>query len=141
MREIKFRVYDKAKHPAYKDKSISRMSYFGGSYGINDDGWLNFVSPPGKAPIGDHEQSRFSPLMQYTGLKDKNGVEIYEGDIIRNERDDYLSYISFNNGGFVYSECGWQEGMNPDTGGYLHADTSGISEVIGNICENPELLK
>lgn len=74
------------------------------------------------------------PLMQYTGLKDKNGVEIYEGDIIEH-RDGYPQTMSrkvvkFEKGAFVY--CG-----SFDSGGA----TTYHPYVIGNIHETPELLK
>ncbi len=75
-------------------------------------------------------------IMQYTGLKDKNAKEIYEGDIITCE--NYTMY------GGKYKVCWRQDFMafmfdlelvSPD---YLH-DAEGI-EVIGNIYENPQLL-
>lgn len=70
-------------------------------------------------------------LMQFTGLHDKNGREIYEGDIVEVKFNDGGGYdnpveVSFENGSF------WV-GM-----GYLN-DVK-IIEVIGNIYENPELL-
>jgi len=79
-------------------------------------------------------------LMQFTGLLDKNGKEIYEGDIIVkiiNGERRYPSSIErkmTNNCG----ECGWVYGWDmPD-----HAETIAQEyEVIGNIHENPELLK
>jgi len=79
-------------------------------------------------------------IMQFTGLLDKNGKEIYEGDIIVkiiNGERRYPSSIErkmTNNCG----ECGWVYGWDmPD-----HAETIAQEyEVIGNIHENPELLK
>ena len=67
-------------------------------------------------------------LMQYTGLKDKNGVDIYEGDILRtdNEDCDLRTIIDIR-------YCPSYHGL--DCG-----DTDRF-EVIGNIHENPELCK
>ena len=72
--------------------------------------------------------------MQSTGLKDKNGTEIYEGDIVKNIYDEIYVVKWFDagfhleekyNGGFDYFE--------------LHFGDN--KEVIGNIYENPELLE
>jgi uncharacterized phage protein (TIGR01671 family) len=80
-----------------------------------------------------------SPLMQYTGLKDKNGVEIYEGDILRGEyvvpEEHLILFMSveFITGCFcIRDKFG---STNP-----LHEDNE-TTEVIGNIYENPELLE
>lgn len=79
-------------------------------------------------------------LMQYTGLKDKNGKEIYEGDVIRQSSD--LCIIEYCVGGF---DC--QMLVELKNGGTLRGSVYNFSflsekycEIIGNIYENPELL-
>lgn len=76
----------------------------------------------------------FYDAMQSTGLIDKNGVEIYEGDIIKNSYDEIYTVKWFDaafyleekyNGGFDYSELYFEDNK----------------KVIGNIYENPELLE
>lgn len=72
-------------------------------------------------------------LMQYTGLKDKNGVEIYEGDILRNGARVSLVRYSDEMAGFMDSDSNmlWES---------LFAQRLEHTRVIGNIYENPELL-
>ena len=82
-------------------------------------------------------------LLQYTGLKDKNGKEIYEGDICRCwggvEFNSYYEYnkiyeVKWQGSGFdmIINDCGY---------GWNYSSGFDYIEIIGNIYENPELLK
>lgn len=95
--------------------------------------------------VFDNAIKRIHP-MQFTGLKDRNGVEIYEGDIIK------YHYFYFSNGSEIENECvcsvKWDDTFANfdamDKNGFAHflgqASDDGI-EVIGNIYEHPDLLK
>ena len=81
-------------------------------------------------------------IMQLTGLKDKNGKDIYEGDVVRKYREVNTSY------GFDVHEITWRRcafvllatDADNEWGGYLLYKTEEKLEVIGNIYENPNLL-
>lgn len=70
-------------------------------------------------------------LMESSGLLDKNGKEIFEGDIVKDGWGDDIGQVEFSYGCF---SLGF---------GYIDALSiqAGDSEVIGNIYENPDLLK
>ena len=76
-------------------------------------------------------------LMQYTGLKDKNGREIYVGDIVLiYERREVIEWDKYQCG---FNPFCWQIPSAADC--YSEWTFSDNGEVIGNIWENPELLK
>lgn len=78
-------------------------------------------------------------IMQFTGLLDKSGKEIYEGDVIRliPEKVDVVVEWDIRQVGFVMRETKNIGRYHADLGGY----TRDAFEIIGNIYENPELLK
>lgn len=90
------------------------------------------VSPGGRRWLGHVDVL----LMQYTGLKDGNGKEIYEGDLIELK-------IDFGYGpqpviaSVIWEGAGWQ--FDSDAGCAYGSDA--VGEVIGNIYENPDLLE
>lgn len=73
-------------------------------------------------------------IQQFTGLIDKNGKEIYEGDIIKNF--NYIGEVKFKNGGYFVSQDKLTRPGELLGYGQIYWD-----EVIGNIFENPELLQ
>lgn len=105
--------------------------------------YIDFIGQPHQGEVGafvDYEkdgqlQRREVKLMQFTGLCDKNGKEIWEGDVIeiqdaRHQRES----IIFIQGAFM--------SQRPDgTSRWLSNHHPSWFVVIGNIYENPELLK
>lgn len=125
MREIKFRAWDEqTKKMVYDFKNTDRTAQ------LNEEGWL--------------VKSCWHTLMQYTGLKDKNGKEIFESDVVK-VYDEELRVVKFEN-------AFWQLDLidAPHTlGGFGTQIESGHKplyrygeshlEVVGNIYKNPEL--
>jgi len=82
--------------------------------------------------IGMLVEGGYKGLMQFTGLLDKNGKEVFEGDIVRNENDQKPNQqIIFAKGMFCLDD--------EDSPLWKYAPQS-FWEIIGNIYQNPELL-
>lgn len=126
-REIKFRVWNPwNKNMIYLNSDI-HLIFFGGKKQIP---WGLYHKDGHRIATGDEKAifNETSILMQFTGLKDKNGKEIYEGDIIND--NGLICEIKFVEGCFV---------KNFETGNWIILNYNKI-EIIGNIYENPELL-
>jgi uncharacterized phage protein (TIGR01671 family) len=83
-------------------------------------------------------------LMQYTGLKDKNGKKIYEGDIIRireTKEDNWEIYVVKYYGDEGYPAFDTDPQINCDCNGLSYAMAACEVEIIGNIHDSPSLLE
>jgi len=133
--ELKFRVYDLYNKEMHTQGSTLLGNVVGAIVGCTE-------------PLDDKEKEQYK-IMQYTGLKDKNGTEIYFGDILGTSNDNSEYDI------WDYSEHGYtvvQE--NSHELGVIYSDwamtcfrgdesvfAQEFVKVIGNIYENPELLE
>lgn len=155
MREIKFRCW--YNQTMYEWKNIVSIE---GNFLPNPMICLN------KVETGRSDQNVLLSevqLMQYTGLHDKNGKEIYEGDVVR-AMFQTVAYKTKEEAEELYRKTGigiatkiaqvvWREGVSLDGGygGFYLIDSKGEtpcsvsyasgSEVIGNVWENPGLLE
>jgi len=128
MREIKFRAWHRGQKRLY---DVLKLDFRN----------ANIVFAPHQEPIGLFVAGMAQcDLEQYIGIKDNKGREIYESDIIHYKAGtiDLIASVGW---------CGlnlcWALNPEADNESYhtLHACLSNDYEVIGNIHENPELLK
>ena len=114
MREIKFRAWDREKK--------------------------KLVGP---FEVGSEASMLWLPEMQYTGLKDKNGKEIYDGDITTRGIVEWCECLNWDSGGSNHPGFYFKDRYEHNERGCLayHDGFDEDIEVIGNIYENPELLK
>ena len=129
-REIKFRVWD------HEEECFNEDSSF-------------WIYQSGEVDHDYKDRDREITVQQYTGLKDKKKREIYEGDILKISNDgkfvpDLIDETWKEGEEFVVkivrSKMGEYYGKNTKTSWYSLLDYENW-EIIGNIFENPELLK
>jgi uncharacterized phage protein (TIGR01671 family) len=156
MRELKFRIWDKSRN-CFSTQKIIKLDGADnnfGDYHIDLDGTARYMN------YDSADLDEDAVIQQYTGMKDEDGTEIYEGDIvevsnshkalvrwsssggcwevapigkkyapgfdINDPEEDYIDYNGFDEASLAFS------GGN----GY-----NGPIKILGNIFENPELLK
>ena len=132
MREIKFRAWNSNRWLDPEDFALTLAGSF--MYHDYEAGWR----------YGGNDEYEDVKIMQYTGLKDKNGVEIYEGDIVDIDHPAWTERgeIVFREGAFAFMQL--KDWPKERAVVYLHSvkfETQWKLRVIGNIYENPELVK
>ncbi|MHB8483527.1 MAG: YopX family protein [Nitrospiria bacterium] len=143
MREIRFRAWDKKLKKMREPFTLQslREAYDGGWHycSSGDDSLCH---------LGEYPEDENFEIMQYTGIRDKNGKEIYEGDIVKVtgdgwHKDGEIAVIEWHQYGLskiIYRYIN----LNTDLGDYQfdNYDAGRVElEVIGTIYENSELLK
>lgn len=127
----KYRLWDKAEQ---KMLTNSELIIWDGNVYANDSKKLTCNNLRGWSVDEEY-------LMQSTGLKDKNGKEIFEGDVVRQVRTQPTTENETLTGVVTVLEGAWLI-MNDveQLASYLWSETD-INEVVGNIYENPDLLE
>ncbi len=131
MREIKFRVWNP------ETKKIHNMPFLEVCRSAKSGGW--YYSPHTGGDFPRVVLDKY--LMQYTGLKDKNGMKIYEGDIVKAyhyQREEVEMHCVRYEAPCFTLGLYWKDGSH-DWYSMEQYDSFEL-EVIGNIYENPELL-
>ena len=124
MRKIKFRAWDKENEKMMK---VSSLHLENKEISVKENGTFHLF--------------RMQDLMQYTGLRDKNGKEIYEGDIVLVKLGGvstwYKTVVKFKEGAFIASLIDGEDYIYIFNRGFDNNDF----EVIGNIYGNKNLLE
>ncbi|WP_051575123.1 YopX family protein [Sporolactobacillus terrae] len=132
MRRVKFRFYSDL------TKKMYQLTMMGLHYEYDEDPAVFVGDYVPDELLGGTRVQRYSDghVMQYTGLKDKNGREIYEGDILGTFGDRLIGKVIFDEdiAAFVFETDTFKDWLPNYLGG-------AGSEIIGNIYENCELVE
>ena len=146
MRDIKFRAWGKVN----KEMLHWQPNYDIGIRALFANGNLLVNHPEQTSDMdfelySDDKPKENFELMQFTGLKDRNGVDIFEGDIVTADTKEprimnwpCRGFIEFINWGFSINVG--KQSLDNENDYYAHFWTHENFEVIGNIYQNPELL-
>jgi uncharacterized phage protein (TIGR01671 family) len=142
MREIKFRAFQKPIEGFITDKKMREVCdirwYSNEGVRTLPEEFEILVPIENPSENASHAwcSTRSHYVMQFTGLKDKQGKEIYEGDIVQWGNDVVEVLYQPRSMSFVFGKQGWLNNHFVEEMNDIHE-----AEVIGNRYENPELLK
>lgn len=133
-RDVKFRAYH---HKEKKMCVVETLRMGKGAFLIGLTPSEDQVLPELRMIVKSPENGRFCPiegfdLMEFTGVKDKKGREIYEGDVLNDPLTDVRALVEYSDGAFCVTGY---ETFAVDLLAYLENSSSGTT-VVGNIYEN-----
>ncbi|HHX13230.1 MAG TPA: hypothetical protein GX731_10440 [Clostridiales bacterium] len=143
MREIKFRVWDKNERVMYPPEFVTSIDLYEGFIELGEETYGEYTELLWDKVLQLDE----CEMLQYTGINDENGTEIYEGDVLRwsSEDNDGSMLVSneqviYNDGRFVMlNEKGQIVDLLKDAIKYNKSYEK--VELVGNAYENKELLE
>ena len=132
-RIIKFRAWDKKRKRMYKVLHL-HLASFEGSWATVEG--FDVIA---QSEVNIQIQPKDVELMQFTGLRDKTGKEIYEGDIVKHISgwNEYVSEVFWDESSYMFKYK--MPGGSDPIYYWMHPEKT-EHEIIGNIYENPELL-